>query len=48
MTEGLVKGEGFAVDAGLIAANASRQYSIQPGESCDLERAEIDTRPMRE
>lgn len=48
MAAGLVKGEGFAVDASLIAANASHQHSIQPGDSCDFERAEIDTRPMRE
>lgn len=48
MSAGLVKGEGFAVDASLIAANASHQHSIEPGESCDLARAEIDTRPMRE
>jgi transposase len=48
MAAGLVKGEGFAVDASLIAANASHQHSIQPGEPCDFERAEIDTRPMRE
>lgn len=48
MSAGLVKGEGFAVDASLIAANASHQHSIPPGEPCDLERAEIDTRPMRE
>jgi transposase len=48
MAAGLVKGEGFAVDASLVAANSSHQHSIQPGEPCDLERAEIDTRPMRE
>lgn len=48
MAAGLVKAEGFAVDASLIAANASHQHSIQPGESCDLHRPEIDTRPMRE
>jgi transposase len=48
MAAGLVKGEGFAVDASLIAANASHQHSVQPGDSCDFERAEIDTRPMRE
>lgn len=48
MTEGLVKGEGFAVDASLIAANASHQHSIQPGERCDWHVPEIDTRPMRE
>jgi transposase len=48
MTEGLVKGEGFAVDASLIAANASHQHSVQPGERCDWHVPEIDTRPMRE
>lgn len=48
MAAGLVKAEGFAVDASLIAANASHQHSIQPGESCNLNRPEIDTRPMRE
>jgi transposase len=48
MTEGLVKGEGFAVDASLIAANASHQHSVQPGERCDWRVPEIDTRPMRE
>jgi len=48
MAAGLIKGEGFAVDASLIAANASHQHSVQPGEMCDLGRSEIDTRPMRE
>ena len=48
MAAGLIKGEGFAVDASLIAANASHQHSVQPGETCDLGRSEIDTRPMRE
>ena len=48
MAEGLVKGEGFAVDASLIAANASHQHSVQPGERCDWRVPEIDTRPMRE
>ena len=48
MTEGLVKGEGFAVDASLIAANASHQHSVQAGEHCDWKRPEIDTRAMRE
>jgi hypothetical protein len=48
MSAGLVKGEGFAVDASLIAANASHQHSIQPGEVRDLTSAEVDTRPMRE
>jgi transposase len=48
MGAGLVKGEGFAVDASLIAANASHQHSVQPGESCDWSNPEIDTRAMRE
>ena len=48
MSAGLVKGEGFAVDASLVAANASHQHSIQPGEHCDWGNPEIDTRAMRE
>ncbi len=48
MASGLVKGEGFAVDASLISANASHQHSVQPGEHCDWNRPEIDTRAMRE
>lgn len=48
MAAGLVKGEGFAVDASLVAANASHQHSIQPGEHCDWGSPEIDTRAMRE
>ena len=48
MASGLVKGEGFAVDASLIAANASHQDSVQVGEHCDWNRPEIDTRAMRE
>jgi transposase len=48
MAAGLVKGEGFAVDASLIEANASHQHSVQPGERCDWANPEIDTRAMRE
>lgn len=48
MAAGLVKGEGFAVDASLVAANASHQHSIQPGEQCDWNSPAIDTRAMRE
>lgn len=48
MAAGLIKGEAFAVDASLIAANASHQHSVQPGEICNLGGAAIDTRPMRE
>src|SRR5690242_4198102 len=40
MAAGLVKGEGFAVDASLIAANASHQHSVQPGEEFDWNNPE--------
>ena len=48
MAAGLVKGEGFAVDASLVAANASHQHSVAPGEHCDWNNPQIDTRAMRE
>jgi transposase len=32
MATGLAKGEGFAVDASVIEANASRYYGVAPGE----------------
>jgi len=48
MAAGLVKGEGFAVDASLVAANASHQHSVAPGEHCDWNKPQIDTRAMRE
>ena len=32
MATGLVKGEGFAVDASVIEANASRYHGKAPGE----------------
>lgn len=48
MAAGLVKGEGFAVDASLIEANASHQHSVQPGERVDWTTPEINTRAMRE
>lgn len=48
MAAGLIKGEGFAVDASLIEANASHQHSVPPGERYDWANPEIDTRAMRE
>ena len=48
MAAGLVKAEGFAVDASLVAANASHQHSVAPGEHCDWNNSQIDTRAMRE
>jgi len=35
ITAGLVKGEGFAVDASIVAADASRQHSVGPGKPID-------------
>lgn len=48
MAAGLVKSEGFAVDASLIEANASHQHSVQPGGQVDWTAPEINTRAMRE
>ena len=48
MAEGLVKGEGFAVDASLIAANASHQHSVPVGESIDWTNPAISTRAVHE
>lgn len=48
MAAGLVKAEGFAVDASLVAANASHQHSVAPGEHCDWSDPQLDTRAMRE
>jgi hypothetical protein len=48
MTAGLVKGEGFAVDASLIAADASHQHSVQTGESIDWTNPTLGNRAVRE
>lgn len=48
MKEGLIKGEGFAVDASLVEANASHQHSIVAGDVCDWNDPAINTRAMRE
>jgi hypothetical protein len=48
MAAGLVKGEGFAVNASLIEADAKHQHSVQPGEHCDWANPETDTHPVRE
>ena len=44
---GLVGGEGFAVDASLIAADANKQRSI-PGKDWDKNRAEKASRAVKE
>lgn len=45
--EGLVGGEGFAVDASLIKADANRQRGV-PGAEADWSRLPSITRPVRE
>lgn len=48
MAAGLVKGEGFAVDASLIAADASHQHSVQTGEAIDWTNPTLGNRAVRE
>lgn len=48
MAAGLVKGEGFAVDASLIAADASHQHSVQAGEAIDWTNPTLGNRAVRE
>jgi hypothetical protein len=48
MSAGMIKGEGVAVDASLIASNASHQHGVRAGESCDWSKPEINTQAMRE
>ncbi len=48
MAAGLVKGEGFAVDASLIAADASHQHSLQTGEAIDWTNPALSNRAVRE
>ena len=48
MEAGLIKGEGFAVDASVIAADANKQHSIGQGESVDWSDAALKTRAVRE
>lgn len=48
MAAGIVKGEGFAVDASLIAADASHQHSVQAGEAIDWTNPTLGNRAVRE
>jgi transposase len=48
MKEGLVGGEGFAVDASIIKADANRQRGVAGGEPMDWTDAKVATRPVRE
>jgi len=48
MTEGLVKGEGFATDASIIKADASRQHGVPGDDIMDRLDSEQASRPVRE
>ncbi|MDV7214051.1 IS1182 family transposase [Azotobacter beijerinckii] len=48
MTAGLVKGEGFAVDASIIKADASRQRGIAGDEAINWGDPALSTRAVRE
>ncbi len=46
--EGLVKGEGFAIDGSLIQADVSRQRAVSKNEFIDWGPAEKQSRPVKE
>lgn len=48
MAEGLIRGEGFAVDASTIKADASRQRGVPGSEEIDWCDPALATRPVRE
>ncbi len=48
MQVGLIKGEGFAVDASIIAADANKQRSILGVDAVDWTSPELSTRAVRE
>ena len=48
MTEGLVRGEGFATDASIIKADAQRQRGKPGDEAIDWGDPEEASRPVRE
>jgi len=48
MVEGLIRGEGFAIDASTIKADANRQRGISGSEDFDWRDPTIATRPVKE
>ena len=48
MSEGLVAGEGFATDASIIKADASRHKVVPGAEAIDVFDSEQASRPIRE
>jgi transposase len=48
MAEGLVKGEGFAIDGSIVAADANRQRAAPSDDDVDWSDPSISTRPVRD
>jgi transposase len=48
MAEGLVRGEGFAVDASIIKADANRRRGVPSEEGIDWSNPQLGTRAVRE
>jgi hypothetical protein len=48
MTEGLVRAEGFAVDASIVKADANRRRGVPSEEGIDWSTPELGTRAVRE
>jgi transposase len=48
MAEGLVRGEGFAIDASVVKADANRQRGVASTETIDWSNPELSTRAVQE
>jgi transposase len=48
MAEGLVRSEGFAIDASVVKADANRQRGVSSAESIDWGNPELSTRAVQE
>ena len=48
MAEGLVRGEGFAIDASVVKADANRQRGVPSTENIDWSSPELGTRAVHE
>src|ERR1022692_3513827 len=48
MAEGLVRGEGFAIDASVVKADANRQRGVPSTEAIDWRNPDLGTRAVRE
>jgi Transposase DDE domain/Transposase domain (DUF772) len=48
MAEGLVRGEGFAIDASVVKADANRQREVPSTQSIDWSNPELGTRAVHE